>query len=233
MREFVALLSSSTHGLRTRILPEFLALFFPQAHADINWSNEYEFLDKELQQVVRDAELGARRVDKLVKVWRTNGNETWVLVHVEVQETRRDEEARRYWKFVLVRRMYERGYSRTDIVELFRFIDWVMTLPEVLENELWQEIYDLEEERQMPYITSVERIGIQKGIEQGLQQGLQQGMLEDAREMVLEALSFKFGVVPVEVAEAIKSIQVREVGTLERSTLNVQTCQRSNDKPPF
>ncbi|MBK6431837.1 hypothetical protein [Candidatus Amarolinea dominans] len=28
----------------------------------------------------------------------------------------------------------------------------------------------------MPYITSVERIGMQRGIEQGIQQGIQQGM---------------------------------------------------------
>jgi hypothetical protein len=35
--------------------------------------------------VVRDAELGRRHVDKLVKVWRQDGVETWVLVHLEVQ----------------------------------------------------------------------------------------------------------------------------------------------------
>lgn len=27
---------------------EFMAFFFPQAHADINWNHGYEFLDKEL-----------------------------------------------------------------------------------------------------------------------------------------------------------------------------------------
>ncbi|MBD1941223.1 transposase, partial [Coleofasciculus sp. FACHB-712] len=64
---------------------DFMAFFFPQAYADINWSQGYEFLDTELQQVVRDAELGRRRVDKLVKVWRQNGEETWVLIHIEVQ----------------------------------------------------------------------------------------------------------------------------------------------------
>ncbi|NEO01472.1 MAG: hypothetical protein F6K50_40605, partial [Moorea sp. SIO3I7] len=26
-----------------------------------------------------------READKLVKVWRTDGQETWVLIHVEVQ----------------------------------------------------------------------------------------------------------------------------------------------------
>ena len=35
----------------------FMAFFFPQAHAEIDWTQGYEFLDKELAQVVRDAEL--------------------------------------------------------------------------------------------------------------------------------------------------------------------------------
>ena len=46
----------------------FLALLFPQAHRLIDWSRGYESLDKEFQQVVREAEVGRRYVDKLVKV---------------------------------------------------------------------------------------------------------------------------------------------------------------------
>jgi len=65
--------------------PEFTAFFFPAAHAEVNWKLGYEFLDKELQQVVRDAELGRRFADKLVKLWRQDGEEAWVLVHIEVQ----------------------------------------------------------------------------------------------------------------------------------------------------
>ncbi len=62
-----------------------LAFFFPQAHLDINWMRGYEFLDKELQQVVPEAELGRRTTDKLVKVWQNSGHEAWVLIHLEVQ----------------------------------------------------------------------------------------------------------------------------------------------------
>ena len=51
----------------------------------MHWSKGYEFLDKELQQVVREAELGRRLVDKLVKVWQKGGDETWVPAHIEVQ----------------------------------------------------------------------------------------------------------------------------------------------------
>jgi len=64
---------------------DFMQFFFPQVHADIDWSRGYDFLDQELRQVVRDAELGKRLVDKLVKVWKRSGEETWVLAHIEIQ----------------------------------------------------------------------------------------------------------------------------------------------------
>src|ERR1700730_14468790 len=66
----------------------FLALLFPEVHRQIDWSRGYESLDKEFQQVVREAELGRRYVDKLVKVWTIDGEERWVLIHVEVQTAR-------------------------------------------------------------------------------------------------------------------------------------------------
>ncbi len=56
-----------------RYFPQFLEFFFPQIHEEIDWSRGWTFLDKELQQVVRDAELGRRLVDKLVKVWKLDG----------------------------------------------------------------------------------------------------------------------------------------------------------------
>jgi len=51
-----------------RYFSEFMLFFFPEAHEAIDWTKGYAFLDKELQQVVRDAETGARHVDKLVQV---------------------------------------------------------------------------------------------------------------------------------------------------------------------
>ena len=77
----------------------FLALFFHQAHADVDWSRGYEVLDKELQQVVREGELGRRLVDKLVKVWLTEGQEQWVLVHVEVQTSEEADFAKRMYVY--------------------------------------------------------------------------------------------------------------------------------------
>ena len=71
--------------------------FFPDAYADIDWTRGYESLDKELQQIVRDAALGTRLADKLVKVWRHNGAEQVVLVHMEIQGNRDDDFAKRMY----------------------------------------------------------------------------------------------------------------------------------------
>jgi len=68
-----------------RYLRPFLELCFPLAAAGIDWAVPIEFLDQELQQIVRDADLGKQRTDKLVKVQRRDGGEEWVLIHVEVQ----------------------------------------------------------------------------------------------------------------------------------------------------
>jgi hypothetical protein len=65
--------------------PECMRFFFPKAAADIDWTEGYRFLDKELQQVAPDALIGRRAVDKLVEVWRKSGQATWVLIHLEVQ----------------------------------------------------------------------------------------------------------------------------------------------------
>jgi hypothetical protein len=77
----------------------FVALLFPKAHRQIDWSRGYESLDKEFQQVVREAEIGRRYVDKLVKVWTKEGVECWVLIHVEVQTTRDAEFPRRMYVY--------------------------------------------------------------------------------------------------------------------------------------
>lgn len=257
----------------------FIAFFLPQAYAEIDWSRGYTFLDKELHQVVREAAQGRRLVDKLARVWRTGGAETWVLIHIEVQsreetafaermalyyhrlrdryrrpvaslavlgderatwkpqyleetlwgcmhtfrfpvvklldyrdrwaeleadenpfavvimahlstqETRHDAVQRKDAKLRIVRGLYERGYTKDAIIKLHRFIDWLMWLPDDIRDVYWQELQEYEQEKQMPYITSIEQIGIEKG----LQQGLQQGRREELLAGIELALELKFG----------------------------------------
>jgi len=74
--------------LLLRAFPELMAFYFPTASAQIDWTREHVFLDKELRQVVRDAELGRRVADALVRVSLHDGSEQWVYLHLEVQGQR-------------------------------------------------------------------------------------------------------------------------------------------------
>jgi len=87
----------------------FMAFFFADAHHEIDWARGFEMLDKELQQITPESEQGRRMADKLVKVWRTNGLDEWVLVHVEVQSQQERDFAERM--FVYNYRLFDR-YNR-------------------------------------------------------------------------------------------------------------------------
>ncbi len=92
---------------------------------------------------------------------------------------------------------------------LFEFIDWVVQLNEAEDGLFWDALKAIEEEKRMPYVTTGERIGMEKGLQQGLEQGLQQGSLEEGRAMVLEALEEQFGEAPAAVARAIEQLNDR------------------------
>jgi hypothetical protein len=128
---------------------------------------------------------------------------TVVMAHLKAQETRHDDEKRAEWKLFLIRRLYERGYEREDVLNLFRFIDWVMTLPEGAEEKLWQEIRECEEEKQMTYMTSIERIGFKKGIQEGRQEGIREGLLAGIKL----GLKLKFGSVGLRLLPEIYKIE--------------------------
>jgi hypothetical protein len=267
-----------------RYLPDFMRLFFPQAFAEIDWSRGYELLDAELQQVVRDAEVGRRQADRLVRVARLSGEPALVYVHIEVQsqhdasfaermlvyhyrirdryghpivslavlgdeqpgwkpngyqyalwdcaldfrfpvvklleyasrraeleretnpfatvvlahlatqETRQNDLQRAVAKFALTRRLYTLGYDRQEIVDLYRVIDWMLSLPPELEVDVLQQIKQFETEENMPYITTAERIGRAEGRAEGLVEGIG-AMLE-----------MKFGQDGIDLLPEIRSI---------------------------
>jgi Putative transposase, YhgA-like len=267
-----------------RYFEQFLAFFFPVIHAEIDWQRGYESLDAEFQQVVRDAEVGKRFVDKLVKVWRCNGQEAYVLVHVEVQsqydgdfakrmytysyrifdrynrdvvslavlgddnpnwrphsyhfdlwgcrvgiefpivklldyqaQLQRLEESlnpfamlvrahlqtqattgnaadRLAWKLQLIQGMQGLGYSEDMVLELFRFIDLMMTLPPELDQVFDTEIRRYGAENAMPYLTTIERFAIART------------KVECAREAVVEVITARFGPVSDGLIERLQGV---------------------------
>ena len=86
--------------------PQAMQFFFPQTAAIINWELPHEFLDKEFQQIARDAEQGRRYADKLVKVWQLQGEEIWLLIHVEIQANPEETFAQRMFSYNL--RIFDR-----------------------------------------------------------------------------------------------------------------------------
>jgi hypothetical protein len=84
---------------------DFLAFFFPHIETEVDWSKPIRFLDKELQKVVRDAEIPKRYADKLVQIHRKNGQPAIVICHAEVQNEGEKE---------FGARMYSYNYRLTD-----------------------------------------------------------------------------------------------------------------------
>ena len=299
---------------------EAILFFFPQTADQVDWSHPHEFLDKEFQQIAPDAETGKRYADQLVKVWLKQGEELWLLIHVEVQAaresefarrmfvynlrifdrfnrpaislailcdpsttwrpesfgfdypdtslsfrfgrvklldyrerwseleqstnpfavvvmahlkaqaTRRDDQQRKVWKLSLIRRLYEGGYTRQEVINLFRFIDWVMILPEALKQEFWRSLKTYEEERQMPFITSVEEIGFERGLQQGMERGLQQGVergielgLQQQRSLILKLLQRRVGELPDALRSQIDRLSSTGLESLAEALLDFTT----------
>lgn len=69
------------------------------------------------------------------------------------------------------------SYSRDQVVQLFIIIDWMLQLPSALEPEFVQAVHDIQEEKHMPYVNTIERLAIEKG---------RQETLEEAEQRVLE-----------------------------------------------
>ncbi len=106
-----------------------------------------------------------------------------VMVHLKTRATRKDGKGRLRWKLQMVRHLYERGFERREVERLFRFIDWLMVLPEELEEQFDVELRQLEGETKMPYVTRFERRAIERGRNEGRNEGIQ---LEKASRDELE-----------------------------------------------
>lgn len=73
-------------GILENVFDDFLFFFFDNADELFDIEKGFQFLDKELEQLFPMPEGEAPKfVDKLVKVFRKEGIEEWMLIHIEVQ----------------------------------------------------------------------------------------------------------------------------------------------------
>jgi hypothetical protein len=129
---------------------------------------------------------------------------------LKMQETRRDKPSRKVWKMRLIRGLHESGYNKTDVLNVFNFVDWVLGLPKPLEIEFWRELKAYEEERKVPYITSVEKIGYDRG----LQEGEEGGAIRQARSLLLRMLDRKVGSIPSQILAQINGLSIAQLDSL-------------------
>jgi hypothetical protein len=99
-----------------------------------------------------------------------------VMAHLKAEELKKKAKERKNWKSLLVRGLYEKGYNGDQVRDLYRFIDWIMVLPEKLGDTFWNELQAFEQEKNMTFITSVEKIGFKRAQEEMALKLLQRGM---------------------------------------------------------
>ncbi len=69
----------------TEYFEAFLYFFFPEVHQLIDWTKTPESLEKELKRITASAKTKKRFADKLYKAWLLEGQEVWILIHIEIQ----------------------------------------------------------------------------------------------------------------------------------------------------
>jgi predicted transposase/invertase (TIGR01784 family) len=100
------------------IFDDFLTFFYPNADDIFDFSKGFEFLDKELDDLFpKEESKSIRYVDKLVKVHLKDGNEKWILVHVEVQGYKdKTFEERMFTYYYRIRDKYQREITAWAIL---------------------------------------------------------------------------------------------------------------------
>jgi hypothetical protein len=138
-----------------------------------------------------------------------------VVTRVQLAKLRseRNPDKRYSFRMELTRELYDGNYTKEQVIRLYRFIDYILTLPKPKALQFRKELKEFEEGRKMPYMTSTERIareegmmqGITQGITEGMMQGISRGQLENAREAVLDILEVRFGQLAAAMQEKINS----------------------------
>jgi hypothetical protein len=123
-----------------------------------------------------------------------------VLTHLKGLETRRSAKKRFDEKKELFKALHEANYSEQQILDLFRFMNRVLSLPSRLEQQFNDFATQYKEDRKIPDITSTERLEKEKGIQQT-------GALQKARDNVVEILKVRFKRVPQSLTKLVQAIE--------------------------
>ena len=149
-------------------------------------------------------------IDRLGVEWHDDHTLPVLLARAQIEALRTagDPEGRYRAKWLLVRGLYDLGYNAQQVREIFRLIDWMMHLRIDLETQFERDLAEFEEEREMPYVTSVERIAEARGGE---------------ARVVLSLLGEVCGSVPKEYEDRVRKLTSEQLEQLAKALLRFQS----------
>lgn len=118
------------------------------------------------------------RMPELASLAATNPFDVIVMAQLQALHDT-DAERRLDGKIQLMRSLARSGYPRDDIQALLRLIDWMITLPPALEARFEQAGHELEQEMNMPFVTTFERLATERALKQGREEGLEAGIRQE------------------------------------------------------
>ncbi len=145
--------------------------------------------------------------------------------HILTQQTRKQHQERYKAKLRLIRILYQRHWDKQRVIDLFSVLDWLMQLPEWLNNQIWQELETIEENKKVQYITSVERIGIAKGMATGMAKGVEKGRVEGQSRLLRRQLERRFGVLPSWATEQLANASEQQLEAWGEAILTAPTLE--------
>ncbi len=104
-------------GIIEDLFKEFISFFMPELYKVIDFSAGYEFLDQELAKLMYKSENEKMYTDKLAKVYLNNGEEKWILIHIEVQGYRENEFSERMFRYFY--RLYDKYQKKISAIAIF------------------------------------------------------------------------------------------------------------------
>jgi flagellar biosynthesis/type III secretory pathway protein FliH len=121
--------------------------------------------------------------------------------------------------------LYERNWTKQQVLDLFAVIDWMMRVPQPLQRQLLEEIRELERERAMPYMNPFQKLGLEEGLQQGRQEGRKEGRQAALCNMLEIQLEHRFGQLPQGVRERLRragpdDLQAWGIAVLSAANLN-------------
>lgn len=163
----------------------------------------------------------------------------WVTAaHLLARQTHGKEVARYAAKWRLVRLLYDQGWHKRRIIDLFTVVHWLMPLPVELERRLRRSIRRLERRYSVEWLSEYDqlrlegrekrgiKIGRAEGRHEGRQEGRQEGLQAGAAKVLERILYRRFGVLSPTVQKRLAKASPEQLARWGEAVLDAKTLKQ-------